>query len=341
MSINSSVEEEIKNVSMKRPHVVILGAGASLAAFPDGDKYGNKLPLMSNFVDTLCLKPILEANNIKFNENNFEEIYSDLYSEVKHKTLLKTIENKIYEYFSKLELPDYPTIYDHLVLSLRKKDLIATFNWDPFLFKVYIRNHNKFDLPHIVFLHGNVSIGYCSKDRKKGLNGGICRKCEKTYTPSKLLYPIKIKNYNNDSFIAGEWETLKRAFKNAYILTIFGYSAPKSDIEAISLMKIAWGDNHKRNLEEIELIDIKGEDELYLTWQDFVHSHHYSSCKNFYDSWIVKHPRRTCEAFWNENMELKNVSDNDIPRNANFDELWKWLEPLKESEQNINTSKII
>jgi hypothetical protein len=31
-----------------RSHVVILGAGASYAAFPDGDKNGRKLPLMWN-----------------------------------------------------------------------------------------------------------------------------------------------------------------------------------------------------------------------------------------------------------------------------------------------------
>lgn len=337
MLFNSNIENEIEDISMNRRHVVVLGAGASLAAFPNGDKYGNKLPLMNNFVDTLNLRQILESHSIKYDGNNFEEIYSNLHYEEKNKNLLKTIENKIYEYFSKLELPDYPTIYDHLVLSLRNKDLIATFNWDPFLFKAYIRNHEEFELPHIVFLHGNASIGYCSTDREKGSNGGICRKCKKPYTPSKLLYPIKTKNYNSE-FIAGEWDTLKRALKNAYILTIFGYSAPKSDVEAISLMKNAWGDNYKRNLEEIELIDIKGTDELYLTWQDYIHSHHSSSCKDYYDSWIAKHPRRTCESFWNEKMELKKVNDNNIPKNSNFQELWDWFKPLKSAELSYNTN---
>ncbi len=171
MVFNSSIENEIKDTNMKRPHVVILGAGASLAAFPNGDKYGTKLPLMNNLVDTLDLRSILESNNIKYDENNFEETYSGLYDKAEHKNLLRTIEKKIYEYFLKLELPDYPTIYDHLVLSLRNKDLIATFNWDPFLFKAYTRNHKKFDLPHIFFLHGNVSIGYCVKDQENGRNG--------------------------------------------------------------------------------------------------------------------------------------------------------------------------
>lgn len=35
------------------PHVVILGAGASKAAMPDGDKSGKMIPLMDNLPDIL------------------------------------------------------------------------------------------------------------------------------------------------------------------------------------------------------------------------------------------------------------------------------------------------
>jgi hypothetical protein len=35
------------------PHVVLLGAGASLAAFPNGDANGNKLPLMNDLIATV------------------------------------------------------------------------------------------------------------------------------------------------------------------------------------------------------------------------------------------------------------------------------------------------
>ena len=37
-----SREQEIADVRIGRPHVVILGAGASLAAFPDGDRNGRR-----------------------------------------------------------------------------------------------------------------------------------------------------------------------------------------------------------------------------------------------------------------------------------------------------------
>jgi hypothetical protein len=45
-----SVEDQRETVGIGRPHVVLLGAGASLAALPNGDKRGRKPPLMTNFV---------------------------------------------------------------------------------------------------------------------------------------------------------------------------------------------------------------------------------------------------------------------------------------------------
>jgi hypothetical protein len=41
-----------------------------------------------------------------------------------------------------LKLPEEATIYDYLVLSLRSPDIIATFNWDPFLYQAFERNRH-------------------------------------------------------------------------------------------------------------------------------------------------------------------------------------------------------
>ena len=38
------------------------------------------------------------------------------------------------------------------------------------------------------------------------------------------------------------------------MITIFGYSAPKSDVEAIAMLKKAWGSVDDRSLEEIEIV---------------------------------------------------------------------------------------
>ena len=40
---------------------------------------------------------------------------------------------EIHDYFHSLRIPPTPTLYDHLLLALRKKDVVATFNWDPLL----------------------------------------------------------------------------------------------------------------------------------------------------------------------------------------------------------------
>ena len=53
------------------------------------------------------------------------------------------------------------------------------------------------------------------------------------------------------------------------MLTIFGYSAPKSDVDAVNLMKKAWGNIEDRPLEEVSVIDIVDEATMLNTWKDF------------------------------------------------------------------------
>jgi len=330
----TNIEELIRDTKIGRPHVVILGAGASIAAFPDGDRNGYILPMMSDLVETVELAYEFNKWGIPYKNRNFEEVYSELHEDRKNSRIIEAINNKIWDYFSRSRLPDYPTIYDHLVLSLRDKDLIATFNWDPFLYQACWRHNKRVKLPGVVYLHGNVSVGYCLKDMKKGLIGRRCSVCKKQYTPSRLLYPIKKKDYSHDPFIRGEWESLRTYLKHAYMLTIFGYSAPQSDVEAIELMKGAWGDKYQRDIEQIEIIDVKNEEELRDTWKDFIHTHHYDVTKDFYKSSIGLFPRRTCEAEWNYHMpeELAFYPHNPIPQNMGFKELWEWYSPLIKAE---------
>ena len=50
-----TVQEEIANPKSERRYVVILGAGASRAAFPIGDRNGQKLPVIKDFVGVVGL----------------------------------------------------------------------------------------------------------------------------------------------------------------------------------------------------------------------------------------------------------------------------------------------
>ncbi len=331
--IEYSKDDEIKNIKVGRPHVVLLGAGASKAAFPKGDKRGVKLPLMNDLVDSLDLSIDFKKHKINVS-GNFEDAFSDLYEKDQKHPLIDVVENKIFDFFSKLELPDNPTIYDYLVLSLRDKDVIATFNWDPFLWMAAKRNHRVVNLPHLIFLHGNVAVGYCHNCKLKGENNYICQKCGKPYIPSKLLYPIKQKDYNSDPAISVEWLMMKKYIKHAYVFTVFGYSVPKTDVEAIEILKEAWGGSENRNFEQIEFIYKPGskEDKVIKPWEDFIHTHHYQTTDDFFKSFIANHPRRTCDAMWAEKMEARFIDDNPAPRNISLLELQNWFRKFREYE---------
>jgi hypothetical protein len=331
-----SAEEEINQIEVGKPHVVILGAGASYAAFPNGDKNGKKLPLMNNFVETLGIEELVDRADIKTTSNNFEDIYSEIHKDPKLEPLRKELEKEVYNYFKGMVLPDEPTIYDHLVLSLRNKDFIVTFNWDPFLVQAIRRNGKKFKLPRVLFLHGNVEVGYCENGHMMGNHGDVCHECHQPLTPTSLLYPVAEKNYHLDEFISRQWATLEDLLKHTFMVTIFGYGAPISDIRAVELLKKAWGSTDSRNMEEFEIIDVRDENDLTATWSPFIHSHHYRIENNFYNSWIANHPRRTGEAYLNQFLKAMFIENNPLPKDADFKELWEWYEKLQSVE---NTKK--
>ena len=121
------IEQMIK-IYPQRPHLVILGAGASKDAMPDGDANGKSLPVMSEFISKLGLTEYIRRIPGVPNTDNIEDVYSWLEEREQFAEECIVIENEIREYFSNITLPDTLTKYDLLVLSLRSKDCIATFN---------------------------------------------------------------------------------------------------------------------------------------------------------------------------------------------------------------------
>ncbi|MCR5517040.1 MAG: hypothetical protein K6F17_00535 [Lachnospiraceae bacterium] len=240
------------------------------------------------------------------------------------------------------KLPDTPTIYDYLVMGLTRKDLIATFNWDPFLVQAIGRAMRYTDnVPQVAFLHGNVAVGYCKEDNIMGNVGQLC-KCGSQLEPMKLLFPIKNKDYNSDIAIQKSWKTLSNALEVAYMVTIFGYSAPKSDYEAVKMLKKAWGSVEDRNMEEIELIDIREEDDVIESWNQFIHTHHYSYHKSFFDSTIAKCPRRSCEATFDRLMNCIWLDGSKgFKNNMSFEDIDKVTYKLIDEENKIKGKKTV
>ncbi|HEL1074070.1 TPA: hypothetical protein TVE92_001924, partial [Streptococcus equi subsp. zooepidemicus] len=122
----------------------------------------------------------------------------------------------------------------------------------------------------------------------------------------------------SDKYINWCWRALEFFIDNSYMLTIFGYSAPKSDVEAVNLMKKAWGTIEDRQLEEVSVIDIVDEESMLNTWSDFIHTHHYRYSNSFFDSYLAKFPRRTCETVF-ATFSLNVPSDGNRGFKENFD----------------------
>lgn len=279
-----------------RAHTIILGAGATIAAIPNGDKNGKHSSVMNGLIEKLHLEDTLSEIDLITTSNNLEDIYSELYSRPECSKELAELEKRLYNYFASLELPEEPTVYDFLVLSLTSKDVIATFNWDPLLIQAYIRcNTITKNLPSILCLHGNVDVGYCAEHGEHGSNGTRCPVCGKKLFPTKLLYPVKNKEYDGDQYIKACWDATMHIIENSYMLTIFGYSAPSSDAKAVELLKKAWGKLETRQIEQVSVIDIINESEMLERWKDFIYSHHYKYTNNFFDSYLGMFPRRSCE----------------------------------------------
>lgn len=289
----------------ERPHLVILGAGATIATIPRGDRNGRKSSLMDNFINELGLNELL--NNVIFNtnSNNLENIYSELYDREDCRNIRLLLETKIREYFDLLQLSDHPTIYDLLIISLRKKDAIATFNWDPLLLQAYNRVRKiTDDLPELLFLHGCVHAGICERDNRFGHIKAHCPVCGRLFQKVPLLYPVKHKDYTSNIFIRDQWQIVKNYLQQSLILTIFGYGAPKTDEDALQLLHQGYGSD-LRYLDQVEIIDIKDHNQLYETWNYFFdRSHgHLKIHDSFFDSLIAEFPRRSVEGYYKRNIE--------------------------------------
>jgi hypothetical protein len=331
-SFEISRQEEVEKVFFDKPHVFILGAGASVAAMPSGDRKGRALPDMRGLSQLPEIKGLFTEAGYEEPVDDFEATYSELRSDSTKSEIGDRIDAAVQTYFSEIEIPDEPTIYDHLILSLREKDLIATFNWDPLLVQACVRlgELGMRDGPRLAFLHGSVAVGVCEKDKVRGMIGQPCSDCRKPLEAVPLLYPVAEKNYEAHGLIADEWRILKGALQEAAQVTIFGYRAPKSDVAAISRFKEAWGRWQEREMEQFELIGRPGADpeKLRETWSDFIHTHHYEVVHDFFDSFVALHPRRSGEAYFNQYWAAKFINQNPIPRDLDLAGTFRWYQQL-------------
>ncbi len=326
-----------------RPHVVLLGAGASRAAFPDGDRHGRSIPLMSDLADLLGSPWTDLVVRASPPVNGFERQFTWLRDQHRYTDSLHEIESSLFDYFVNLALPDHATIYDHLVLGLRRKDVIATFNWDPFLLLAHRRNRlPNLHLPDIRFLHGCVLYASCIQHSEVlGSPGEICPRCNKPLTRSSLIFPVEDKNYVDDRLIAEDWRAVTDTLPRAFQLTIFGYSGPSTDYQAKTLLRDAWGASATddssmspiRQFSHLEIIDTVKGGELYERWKDLIPLDHLMSTDTFWDSSMARWPRRTAESKLQASIFARIVEPLGPCRTTNLGELQEFHMELARVER--------
>ena len=150
-------------------------------------------------------------------------------------------------------------------------------------------------MPYLAFMHGNVALGYSKEDKRCGPAGWYSKATKNYFEPTRLLYPVVQKNYTQDEFISTEWDRVKGWLQedSTKRVTVFGYGAPDTDVEAVSLLNTAWGTADKRNMEQFEIIDKRPEDEVLKRWGNFIHSHHYDYADNYFNSSFAFITRRS------------------------------------------------
>lgn len=302
MGLQDILPYRIPNFKDKRlldPHVVIVGAGASIAACKI-DKNGKEVPLLRNIHNILGLTDELEKYNFSDEQMaDFEKLFSYIYGKREYKDLQAKLEYEVCDFFSKLVIPDDPTLYDYLILSLTEKDAIISFNWDPFLIQAYRRNISVRNLPELIFPHGNSGVGLCYDCKVKGYANCLCPNCFKELEQMPLLYPIGKKNYDSMPIIQNEWNRARDVLSKAAGITVYGYGAPVTDTEAVELMMTANSISQMKDIAPFTIINLaENEKEQREKWEEFYDVRMMLYCNNFEETMLWNNPRVSLETLF-------------------------------------------
>ena len=180
-------EEEINNSSRGWPHFVLLGAGASKAALPDGDKNGLNLPLLRDLAIHLELaEPSQRIFRIS-RVTNFEAAYSQLYE--RDPTRDRTDRRRDRRLLSAASCPTKRTCTTPFSYRWKEgRDLHLQLGSAPIhLARAPEPIGPRRRPPVHLLLHGNVIAAYCERDDVWGYTNGRCSKCGRVHAYEAAL----------------------------------------------------------------------------------------------------------------------------------------------------------
>lgn len=313
-------------------HLVILGAGSTIAAIPNGDKNGIYAYTLNNFLEDPYYADFLASLDSKYQYLNIEEMCTKMYSE--DRQLYEAFEVLIRKKYASLELPNEFNLLERLIMSLTADDAIVSFNWDDLIIQAYNRANQYIPealLPKIAFPHGNAQACY-NKHRY-----GSCRNRNNAgMIPSPLNMPIDELNYQKDLFIKSQWRILDFYMRYSQMITFFGYRGPVSDIQDLKRMEDSLRPNQICG--KIEIIDRTREDAMQVAenLNSFIKltENKADYCGSFYESRIAQYPRETLRS-----LDNWNYKPTSMPI-LNRQDFIRMIAPVLDKEQDTLDNNI-
>jgi hypothetical protein len=270
---------------------------------------------------------------------DFERAYSLASGREDLEALREEMEDAVESYFRTLELPSTPTIYDYLIRSLRRQDIIATFNWDPFLEQAIQRvpDHLQEQIPGHAYLHGTVALNECASCHRLFSWTVTCPRCGGASEPQRLLYPVENKDYAVTPGVKEAWSNLDRGLNGAYMLSIFGYSGPATDQEAVEMFTRKWRSSAIASMGDISFINTCDRAAIEASWSGMLARLpdgrvHWNRFPNYWSTRIARFPRRSCEESYQRNILLDCWEATPYPDCASLEELDSCFEHLLSHE---------
>lgn len=309
-------------------HLVILGAGSTIAAIPDGDRNGMRAYTLNNFLEDPFYADFLASLDSKYQNLNIEEICTKMYSE--DRQLYEAFERLIRNKYASLELPNGFNLLERLIMSLTSDDAIISFNWDDLIIQAYNRAKQYIPsilLPIIVFPHGNAQA--CYNEHRYGSsrnpnNYGL--------RPSPLNMPVDELDYQNNLFIKSQWQILDFYMRYSQMITFFGYRGPVSDLQDLKRMENYLHPNQICG--KIEIIDKTKEDAMQVAQnlENIINltGNEADCCGSFFESRIAQYPRETLCSLENYNYEPTMMPI------LNRSDFIRAIAPILDKEQDYN-----
>ncbi len=220
---------------------------------------------------------------------------------------------------------------------MTEKDAIISFNWDPFLIQAYRRNIDVGNLPQLIFPHGNIRVGICYDCKIKGYANSLCNNCFKPFSNMPLLFPVNKKNYCDNGIIENEWNIAKNYLSRAAGVTIFGYRAPETDVEAYELLKSSYQKSNTTIIAPFTIINLaKNEQEQKAKWKEIYDEQMIHYTDDFRNTILWKSPRLSLETVFDAIFQRrprhieKSFKDFD-----NLEELQSFVKTIDEFDMAI------